>query len=135
MLVLDTHAWIWLVAGDPALSPAARRAIEQAAAGGSVLVAAISVWEVALLEAKGRIVLGKPCRQWVADALAAPGLSLATLSPDVAVESVHMPGPFHDDTADRIIVATARAAGAALVTRDRRILDYGAQGHVAVLRA
>lgn len=135
MLVLDTHVWVWLVAGDTTLSPEARRAIEQAAADGAVLVPAIAVWEVAMLEARGRLVLGQPVLQWVEQALSAPGLDLAPFSPDVAVESVQLPAPFHDDPADRMIVATARVAGATLVTRDRQILDYGARGHIGVLRA
>lgn len=135
MVVLDTHVWIWLVGGDRTLSAEARAAIEEAAAAGQVLVPAISVWEVALLEARGRIVLAKPCARWVSDALAAPGLALAPLTPEVTIESVRLPEPFHDDPADRMIVATARLADAALVTRDARLLDYGARGHVASVRA
>ena len=134
-LLLDTHVWIWLVNGDPALGTDASAAIERAAAAGSVLVAAISVWEVAMLEAHGRIVLAKPCAQWVNEALAAPGLALGAPAPEIAVESCNLPAPFHDDPADRMIVATARVAGATPLTRDKRILDYGARGHVAVMRA
>ncbi len=135
MLVLDTHVWIWLVIGDATLSADAREAIERAARTGSVLVPAISVWEVAMLESRGRIVLAAPLVQWVRAALAAPGLGLAPLEPEIAVESCRLPPPFHDDPADRMIVATARVAGATLLTRDRRILDYGGRGHVAVRRA
>ena len=87
MIVLDTHAWIWVVAGDRTLSGAARSAIEKAAAAGAVLVPAIAVWEVAMLGARGRIRLAKPCLEWVDDALAAPGFGLAPLTPDVAIES------------------------------------------------
>ena len=115
MLILDTHVWVWLVAGDVTLAPEARDAIEQAAADGAVLVPAIAVWEVAMLESRGRLVLGKPVLQWVEDALSAPGLDLAPFSPDVAVESVRLPSPLHADSADRMIVATARIAGATLV--------------------
>jgi len=134
-LLLDTHVWIWLVNGDPALGTDALAAIERAAAAGSVLVAAISVWEVAMIEAKGRIVLAKPCAQWVREALSAPGLALAPLTPEVAVESCQLPGAFHDDPADRLIVATARIEDATLVTGDKRILAYGAAGHASVLAA
>jgi PIN domain nuclease of toxin-antitoxin system len=88
-----------------------------------------------MLEARGRLVLGKPVAQWVEQALSAPGLDLAPFSPDVAIESVQLPAPFHDDPADRMIVATARIAGATLVTRDCKILDYGARGNVTVLVA
>ncbi len=134
-LLLDTYIWIWLVNGDPVLGNNALAAIERAAAAGSVLVAAISVWEVAMIEAKGRIVLAKPCAQWVREALSAPGLALAPLTPEVAVESCQLPGAFHDDLADRLIVATARVGDATLVTRDERILTYGAAGHASVLAA
>lgn len=134
-LLLDTHVWIWLVNGDPALAGEALAAIERAAAAGSVLVSAISVWEVAMLEAKGRIVLAKACVQWVKEALLAPGLALAPLTPEIAVESCQLPGALHDDPADRIIVATARVADATLVTKDERIFAYGAAGHVPVLAA
>lgn len=135
MIVLDTHVWIWLLIGEPELSETARRAIEDAATTGGVLVAAISIWEVAMLEAKRRLTFAKPCLQWVQQALAAPGVRLAPLTPEVAVESSRLPGSFHDDPADRMIVATARVLGATLVTRDTRLLAYGAEGHVVVIPA
>ncbi len=135
MLILDTHVWIWLVNGDSDLDPAARQAIETEASRGAVLVPAISVWEVAMLESKGRIVLAMPCARWVEAALTAPGLDLSPLTPEVAVESVYLPGDFHDDPADRMIVATTRLADATVATRDRRILDYATLGHVKALAA
>ena len=88
-----------------------------------------------MIEAKGRIFLAKPCAQWVREALSAPGLALALLTPEVAVESCQLPGKFHDDLADRLIVATARVGDATLGTRDERILAYGAAGHASVLAA
>ncbi len=134
-VVLDTHAWIWLVGGDRTLGADALEAIEAAGLRGAVLVPAISVWEVGTLEAKGRITLGKPCRQWVAQALSAPGICLAPLAPEIALESSRLPGAFHGDPADRMVVATARMEDALLVTRDRRIVDYARQGHVRVIEA
>ncbi len=88
-----------------------------------------------MIEAQGRIVLAKPCAQWVREALSAPGLSLTPLTPEIAVESCQLPGSFHDDPVDRMIVATARVADATLVTKDERIFAYGAAGHVSVLAA
>ena len=98
-------------------------------------MAAISLWEVAMLEVRQRLVLTKPALQWVQDALAAPGLSLAPLSPEIAVDACRLPADPGGDPADRMIVATARQSGATIVTRDRRILEYGRQGHVATLAA
>jgi len=133
-LLLDTHYWIWLQFGiREQLSASVLKAIDQAAASGSLLLSVISVWEVGMLESKGRIQLYSPCEDWVRNALAMPGLSLAALTPEIAVASTRLPQPFHGDPSDRIIVATARALGARLVTRDSKIRDYARKRHVAVL--
>ena len=133
-LVLDTHAWIWWAIGEP-LDDAARAAIGRAASRGAVLVPAISVWEVAMLVSKGRLAMAMPVGEWCRQALALPGFSLAPLTPDVAIESCQLPGVIHPDPADRMIVATARVLGATLVTRDEKLLAYGAAGHVVTLAA
>ena len=133
-LLLDTHVWIWLLNGqEPLASSPARERIQSAAARGAVRVAVMSVWEVGMLEAKGRISFPLSCEEWVRRALAAPGLAAAPLTADIALASTRLPGEFHGDPADRIIVATARQLGATLVTKDRKIRRYGALGHVSVL--
>lgn len=130
-ILLDTHAWIWLRAGESAsLRKSSLDAIAEAARRSALNVSVISVWEVAMLAAKGRVHLGLSAAQWVRRALAAPGLVLADLTPEIAVESSFLPGEFHSDPADRMIVATARAIGATLYTKDRAILAYGRSGHV-----
>ena len=88
-----------------------------------------------MLAARNRVVLGRPTSEWFEEALLAPGLSLEALSPAIAVESCHLPANFRSDPADHMIVATARVTGATLMTRDKRILDYAAEGHLAALRA
>ena len=60
-LVLDTHVWVWLLEGTTSLKPAIRRRIEASAREGGLLVSAISVWEVAMLEAKGRLTFDQDC--------------------------------------------------------------------------
>jgi PIN domain nuclease of toxin-antitoxin system len=133
--LLDTHVWVWLMQGDPTLkrARAVLSTLEQAAMEARLLVAAISVWEVGMLESKGRIVLPIDVMQWVERALAAPGVRLQPLTPAIAVQSTRLPGGFHGDPADRILVATARDQDATLVTRDERILNYGATGLVSTL--
>jgi len=86
-----------------------------------------------MLEAKGRIRLSKDCLAWVHDALASPGISLVPLTPEIAVESCRLPGTFHGDPADRILVATARLLGATLLTRDTGILAYGKGNRVSTM--
>lgn len=134
LTVLDTHVWIWMVEGDrTALSPPAIEAIERASRGGAVRVSAISVWEVAMLEAKGRISLSRPLDDWVHAALRAPGVRLLPLSPEIAIESARLPGAPHGDPADRILMASARHLGGRLATCDRGILEYSAGGQLKVL--
>jgi PIN domain nuclease of toxin-antitoxin system len=134
-LLLDTHVWIWLNQGDPTLAAGSRRAIEAAAARGrGVLVSVMSVWEVGWLDAKGRLRLDMPCWLWVEKALAPP-LALAPLTPQIALESTRLPDYQPQDPMDRFLLATARVAGLVLVTRDRRMLDYGRKGNVLILAA
>ena len=133
-LVLDTHIWIWLMEGSPDLRLRLRKRIEACAREGELLVSAISVWEVGMLEAKGRLTFDQDCAAWVKDALLAPGIRLVPLDPDIAVASTRLPGSLHGDPADRIIVATARAFACELVTADVGIASYAKTGHVRVMR-
>ncbi len=127
-LLLDTHIWIWLMNGDEhKISNSTLGRIRKAASKTQVFVSVISVWEVGMLEAKGRIVLPLDSIGWVRQALQAPGISLAALTPEIALESSRLPGEFHGDPADRILVATARNLNAALVTHDQQILRYAKQ--------
>ena len=133
-VLLDTHYWIWMQLGEAGhFTERMLTAIRHTAASGSLLLSIISVWELGMLEAKGRIRLKPSCEEWVREALATPGLVLAPLTAEIALDSSRLPGPFHGDPADRIIVATARRMGARLMTRDRKLLQYGRKGHVAVL--
>jgi PIN domain nuclease of toxin-antitoxin system len=132
-LLLDTHVWLWLMSREGNMKPSAIRVVEEAAHFGLVGVSAISVWEVAMLEAKGRIRLSKDRLSWVNEALRAPGLGLIPLTPEIAVDSSRLPGVFHGDPADRILVATARRQGAILLTRDEKILSYGKAKHLSVM--
>lgn len=133
-VVIDTHVWIWLQSGERRLfDSSALAVIENARERGGVVVSAISVWEVALLESKARILLNQDCSDWIRLALSKPGVVLHPLSPDIALASTRLPGEFHSDPANRILVATSRALNAPLVTADARILAYGARKHVRTI--
>ena len=135
MIVLDTHALIWIVNDDAKLGSAARAAIDDAVRTDFAMVSAITTWEIALLAEKGRLHLGHEVGSWIKTALALPGIRLAPVEPEIAVDSVRLPGSFHADPADRLIVATARHWGAQLLTADDAILVYGAHGHVRTIDA
>ena len=135
-LLLDTHVWVWYVENDARrFSRGIEPLVEGAVQRGEVVVSAISVWEIALLEASGRIELSLDVRAWVGRALGFPGVRLKGLSPSVAIESTRLPGELHRDPADRILIATARSLGSAIVTCDERILAYATKGHVRVVDA
>lgn len=131
MIVLDTHVWIWWVQGDARLRRTAVEALEQGESTG-LGVSAISCWEIAKLVEHGRLVLPCAVEEWLATALAYPGVELLPLSPRIAVESTQLPGEFHSDPADQIIVATARVHACSLMTADHKIRSYP---HVAVVPA
>ena len=123
MIVLDTHIWVWWVHGDSALSASVRALLDSSEQTG-IGVSAISCWEVAKLVERQRLSLPCPVFDWIQQALSYPGVRLLDLSPRVCVESTELPGTFHRDPADQIIVATARVFDAPLVTVDARILAY-----------
>jgi PIN domain nuclease of toxin-antitoxin system len=85
-----------------------------------------------MLESKGRLDLYTTCAKWVEEALAMPGLTLAPFTPAIAIESTRLPGTFRGDPADRIIVSTARALKARLLTSDKNIRAYARQRHITL---
>lgn len=129
--VVDTHVWIWLVEGLR-LSAAARDCLERAHA---IEVPAISPWETALLGQRGRITLSSEPAAWLRHALAHPACAVSPLTDRVAWASVTLPGGFHGDPADRLIVATARELALPLLTRERKILAYAEAGHARAVAA
>jgi len=132
MVLLDTCALIWSVNRDP-MEAGAEHAISRAAKSGALYLSPVSAWEIGLLVKRGRLRLDVPVEAYVAKAFGQPGVHVATLTPEIAVRSSFLPEEFHDDPADRLIVATAMIMGLKLITRDRRMLDYGAQGYLPVM--
>ena len=123
--LLDTHILIWWLNDRARLSPAQRQVLAAADRESPVLVSDISLWEVATLHSLGRIRLSLPLRVWLEKAVAPPLVRRQDISPAIAAELAGLPDSFHRDPADRILVATARALGATLLTHDRRIIDSG----------
>jgi PIN domain nuclease of toxin-antitoxin system len=123
VIVLDTHVWVWWVQGDARLPRAAAERIEQEE-GSGIGVSAISCWEIAKLMEYGRLALPLPVEEWLTTALGYPGIELVPVSPRIAVESTQLPGAFHNDPADQLIVATARVLNCPLMTADAKIRLY-----------
>ncbi|RYG43647.1 type II toxin-antitoxin system VapC family toxin [bacterium] len=123
LIVLDTHEWIWLADRNTRSSQHAREQMETHRSTG-LMVSAISLIEVANAARKGRLFINKPLTDWFEDALSLPGVELYPLDAAVASASVDLPGEFHKDPADRIIVATARVLDVPLLTSDDLIRRY-----------
>jgi PIN domain nuclease of toxin-antitoxin system len=105
VIVLDTHVWVWWADGGGQLPPDYQALISAEAANG-LGVCAISCWEVAKLVELGRLQLACPVDQWLTQTLRPP-VQLLPLTPEVAVGSTRLPGTYHRDPADQMIVATA----------------------------
>jgi PIN domain nuclease of toxin-antitoxin system len=133
-VLLDTCAWIWLVDGHSKMGKAScLGAVEAAAREGRLVLAPISIWEVATKAAKGRLTLSMPVGEWIHQGKQQARIADAPMSAEIAIESAALPGGgFYGDPADRMVVATARVLGAALVTSDDKIISYGAAGFVKV---
>jgi PIN domain nuclease of toxin-antitoxin system len=89
-----------------------------------IAISAISCWEVAMLSSLGKISFQVSLREWMGAALSTTGITLLPLTPDIAIESAHLPGVIHRDPADRILIATARVHACPLITADEKILAY-----------
>jgi PIN domain nuclease of toxin-antitoxin system len=119
VILLDTHALVWAVAEPKLLSKAAAAAIRKAQKEGGLAVAAITLWELAMLVARGRIQAYGTVDSSVR--LLTEGVVVKSITPEIASLAVQFPNDYPQDPAHRLIGATARAEGIALVTRDGRL--------------
>ena len=125
MIVLDTHVLLWWVNGSDAMSVAAEKAIKKTLTQGSeVIVSAISAWEVSMLIDKGRLILSMDVENWFDEVAQIDGVRFMPVDNEISIKSTVLPGNFHKDPADRMIVATARRLAVPLVTADEKIRNY-----------
>jgi PIN domain nuclease of toxin-antitoxin system len=122
VILLDTHALVWMDADDAALGPTARVVVQQAWDAERLAVSAISFWECAMLHARGRLQLARSPVAWRTELLAA-GLVEIPIDGEIAVLAAGIES-LHKDPADRFIAATAIVRGAALVTADTKLLEW-----------
>lgn len=135
--LLDTHIVLWLDSGDDRLRPVTRTLIDECReGGGTILMSAISAWEIALLVDTARISLDVSVEAWVNRFLDRPGVAPAPLQHAAAVQAYKLPQLEHRDPADRLLIGTAITLGCPLVTYDERIgrfaARFGAQCGLAI---
>lgn len=123
MILLDTHIWFHFINDGLERLPVE---VDGAIRENDVLgVSIISCWEIAMLVVKNRLRLSIDVQDWITQALQYKGINLINLSPEIAVLATRLPGEFHKDPADRIIVASSLKLGAPLLTLDQNIRKWG----------
>ncbi len=127
-LLLDTCAVLWLAQGAE-LAGEAREAI----GAGKISVSPITVWEIANLVRKKRIMLTMPVAKWFRQTADLIEAAMPELTVEILAGSCELPGSPPSDPADRIIIATARESRMVLVTRDKGILNYSRAGYVQTM--
>ena len=132
--LLDTHVWLWLIDGSPRLPQSSTLELNKLQRAGVLFGSVISVWEIALLESLGRVVLKTTIEEWLQTSFEDDGIQLQEISAAAAVEANRLPEAFHRDPVDRILVATARQMDFTLLTRDDALLAYAKQGHLRARR-
>ena len=132
-LLLDTCAAIWLVADAPLAQGAFDAIAEVSEAGLALRISPVTAWEIGLLARKGRFRSSLSPQHWFERLCAIPGVVLCDLSAAILLHASFLPGELHGDPADRMMAATAREYDLTLLTRDRALLDYAAEGHLQAL--
>jgi len=123
MIILDTHIWVWYVQDLPKLPLSFSQMISDNESTG-LGVSSISLWEVAKAVQVKHLSLSADVETWLEEAIAYPGIVVIPLDARIVTESIRLPGEFHRDPADQLIVATARVLDATLLTVDSDIVAY-----------
>jgi PIN domain nuclease of toxin-antitoxin system len=123
LILLDTHVWVWLAVDPGKLSRRAANAIRRASATGGISVASISLWELAMLFAQGRLRTPGTVESGVRSVVETTGIIVHEVTPEIAALATMFSDTYPPDPADRLIGATARSLGLPLVTKDQRIIE------------
>ncbi len=121
MILLDTHVLVWVATDEDRLSRQAASAIRRARAGDGVAIADITVWELAFLLARGALRTHSTLEKTLENFVVRSGVVVRPITPEIAAVAAQLPDDYPKDPVDRLIGATARVEGLALVTRDERI--------------
>jgi PIN domain nuclease of toxin-antitoxin system len=125
LIIVDTHVLVWIASQPRKLTRAASAAIRRASKAGELAIASVTVWELAVLFAAGRLKTPGTIDSALRNLLEATAVEVREITPLVAAMAAQVPVTFPRDPADRLIASTAKAEGATLVTADARIADSG----------
>ena len=134
-IILDTHTLLWTLIEPDQLNKTVSTVIQEALDSNNLIIASISLWEIAMLKMKKRIKVYEPIKDFLQTIEKIPGLQIQDISASVAAESTLLLDNFHGDPADRLIVASTIVNSATLVTRDEKILEWAKHGSIKTLEA
>ncbi len=120
--LLDTHVLVWFRADPTRLGQETLDLIQQPET--VCFLSSVSALELAQLTYKGRLTLPQPVDEWFEDSLRRFRFRRSNIDHTIAAAAYQLPGSFHPDPADRLLVATARLQDLTLLTADQRILEY-----------
>lgn len=119
MITLDTLALVCWLGRQKALSQAAHDAIDRELDGGEILISAISALEIAEFVKDGRLGLSMDARSWLSTFASMEGVRMVPVDTEIAIRAATLPPTLTSH--QRLIVATARTFGGALVTSDAKV--------------
>jgi PIN domain nuclease of toxin-antitoxin system len=134
-IILDTHILIWSLIEPDKLSHNVREIITTSQNSNNLYIAAITLWEIAMLAHKQRISIFKRTSEFLNSVASLDGLNIIPLNADIAAESVALQGGFTGDPADCLIIASARESAGTLITKDQKIIDWASKGYLKVISA
>jgi len=121
-LLLDTHTFLWFIAGDSTLSKPARSAIEDE--NNNLYMSVASLWEIAIKVSIDKLTLNEPFESLIPEQLAENGIELLDISVEHTALIASMPF-HHRDPFDRLIAAQAKVEQMTLVSMDEVFDAYG----------
>lgn len=121
-LLLDTHAWLWLLTGDARLPSSLRTELQSA--DHTIVLSVISCWEVAIKVGLGKLQLPVPVDTLLQEVSSA--FEILSMRVEHVQRLTSLPR-HHGDPFDRMLVAQALAEGLAIVTVDAVFHQYPAR--------
>ena len=121
-ILLDTCAIIWGISDPDRLTMKARKNLEDPQ--NEIIVSPISCAEIACAVSAKKLEIDRHWKLWFRHFIELNGWDSIPIDLPIVEESYSLPGTFHKDPADRIIVATARLFNCPVITADQKILNY-----------